>query len=941
MLCLGISRLKNFLPLAVLLMAGCSTTSTVNGNANGNAVVKGASGSIHGGQQPISGATVQLYAVGTAGDGSAATTLLTSPVLTNAGGAFTITGLYTCPSSSALVYITGTGGSPAPGVTNPQLALMAALGPCGALSASTFISINEITTVAATYALAPFMSSFSAIGSGPSDATALASAFAYAGYLANTTNGTTPGLNIPANYAVPVAQVDTIADLLAACINSPGGVSGDGSVCGSFFALTLPSGAPGPPDNTLAALLNLANNPTLNTAALYNLVPATSPFQPAQSIAPPDLAIRLLATSAFIVSPSSLTFSPAVIDFTQPTQNITVTNGTSAGVNITSASITGVNASDFALVPQPGSDCAITVPANATCTFGIAFVPSAAGARAAYLILANTSANPSIAVPLGGTGASGSAGPVTLTPSSLAFTQLGIPQILTLTNTGSSTLSINSIAISGTEFIQTNNCGSSLPASASCTLTVSDPSSNASAPATLTVTDDAATGPQAATLSYSGPAQPPTFPASVDFGHWAIGATGNQLLNVGGPGASGSYSFTITGPNAGNFSFAQNSSVSSTTCSYDYRFEQQCYLNIYYTPSTTGSSTAFVNIAGFGRFTLTGIGDPAGVDFDFYQYLQALAYGPLSYTPPINSLTLPSIPLGTSTTLPFVLQNTGTVPSLATNPPVISGPAAADFTVTIPAPPNAILCIYFACPVVTFTPTAIGTRTATLTYTDATNTVTRTLTLTGTATTPAPVLTAAHTLLFSGIPAGTVSAPQTITINAYGNHPIQASITPIPTGASQPFIFTGPTFCPSTPCTVSIAYAPTSDPSTQSANAYVVATDTLGLSTGNIQAIGRVAPLAFLDLNPDVVNFAPQALTTVSPPQAVTLTNIGNSVLPLSFQLSQGSADFTFNTNCPSSLAIGAACTVNVSFTPVDATGLVSGILQTGQGYISLSGNSF
>jgi hypothetical protein len=57
------------------------------------------SGSVHGGQQPITNATIGLYAVGTAGYGSAAASLLTAGVTSGAGGSFSVTGDYTCPSS--------------------------------------------------------------------------------------------------------------------------------------------------------------------------------------------------------------------------------------------------------------------------------------------------------------------------------------------------------------------------------------------------------------------------------------------------------------------------------------------------------------------------------------------------------------------------------------------------------------------------------------------------------------------------------------------------------------------------------------------------------------------------------------------------------------------------------------------------------------------------
>ena len=866
------------------------------------------SGSVYGGQQPVSGATLQLYAVGVLGDGSAATPLLPQPVLSDANGQFHMAANYICPTPATPVYITATGGSPAPGTPNPQIALMAALGTCGLLANFPFVNINEITTVAAVYALAPFMSSITAIGSGTGDAAALASAFTEAGYFANSATGGTPGANVPSNYTVPVARIITIADLLGACINSPGGVSGDGTVCGSFFALTLPPGGATPTD-TVAALLNLANNPTLNTASLYALIPPISPFQPIETVVPPDLSVRLLANSLFVVAPSAVNFAPVPVNFSQPTQTVTVSNGTSAGVNITSSAIAGVNASDFAIVPQAGSDCPITVAPNTACSFQISFTPTAAGPRAAYLILGNTSANPSIAIALSGTGTADSAGPVTLSPASLTFTQLGVPQTLTLTNAGSTPLSINGIRISSTGYTQTNNCGSSLAASSSCLIDVSVPANTLGTSATLTVVDDAATGPQVAHLSFPSFVGA-GFPAVVDFGHWAIGAMGEEFFEVQGSGVSGAFSFTITGANAGDFSFAQGSSVLATSCTYEYRGGYRCYLDIFYTPSAPGASTAYVNVLGFGRFTLTGTGDPAGVDFEIYG-----SGVPYPSTAPLTALNLGSTPIGRPLVSQVGIRNSGTVSPLSLNPPVLSGPNAAEFAVTTPA------CASGCSPSITFTPTVAGIRSATLTYTDTTSAVARAVTLTATATTPVPVLTASTNLNFSNVPIGTVSASQTITVNAYQNHPVQASLAPTFNGGAQPFVFTGPTFCASTPCTLSVAYAPTAATGGGGANVYVVATDTIGLSAGNIQAYGQVAPLAFVGYAPESLSFAAQAIGTVSAPQTVTFTNIGTTDLMLTFtvQAGGGSAilDYTLVNNCPATLAVNATCTVDVFFAPV------------------------
>src|ERR1700761_8694908 len=95
-------------------------------------------GRLHGGQQPVVGATIQLYTVGTTGDGSAATPLLTQTVMSDANGGFNLGGgIYSC-TSATYVYLVATGGQPSPGVTNSNLAMMAALGPCTSLTSSTF-----------------------------------------------------------------------------------------------------------------------------------------------------------------------------------------------------------------------------------------------------------------------------------------------------------------------------------------------------------------------------------------------------------------------------------------------------------------------------------------------------------------------------------------------------------------------------------------------------------------------------------------------------------------------------------------------------------------------------------------------------------------------------------------------------------------------------------
>ncbi len=251
-------------------------------------------------QEPVSGATIQLYQVGTGGDGSSAMAL-GSPTTTDPSGVFNITGDYNCPDSNPQVYLMGTGGNPglALGTNNTALTLIAALGSCNLLpTRSTPINLNEVTTVAAVAALLPYMTSPSCttaptcIGSGTSDATALTAAFTLASQYANTATGTSPGTSVPAGNAVPSTLINTLAGIVSACVNTAGGVAGDGSNCGTLFTDSTPSGGGAPTDVT-TALFDILNNPTSNLNPLFDLMPSTPPFEPILNAAPSSWGISL------------------------------------------------------------------------------------------------------------------------------------------------------------------------------------------------------------------------------------------------------------------------------------------------------------------------------------------------------------------------------------------------------------------------------------------------------------------------------------------------------------------------------------------------------------------------------------------------------------------------------------------------------------------------
>jgi len=319
--------------VASMLLSGCS--AGISGTQTGSKPVAGgltiAQGRVFGGQQPVAGASIQLYTVNTSATGGASTALISSTVTTsdgtgtsdanaNAGNAnntlslgnFTITGDYACTSATQ-VYITATGGN-AGGGTNAALGLMAALGPCTTVQTTAFININELTTVAAVYSLAPFMTDFKHVGSNTAaNPNGLVNAFNMANTLVNFTTGqvATPS----AGLTLPASRINTLGDILASCIN---GVSGASTpACTTLLTTT---GAA----ETIGAGLAIAKNPGSSAmTGLFSLVTGTPPFT-ALGSAPADLTLAVNYTGSELLGPAGIAIDTS--------GNAWVTNGSGFSV---------------------------------------------------------------------------------------------------------------------------------------------------------------------------------------------------------------------------------------------------------------------------------------------------------------------------------------------------------------------------------------------------------------------------------------------------------------------------------------------------------------------------------------------------------------------------------------------------------------------------------
>jgi uncharacterized repeat protein (TIGR03803 family) len=129
----------------------------------------------------------------------------------------------------------------------------------------------------------------------------------------------------------------------------------------------------------------------------------------------------------------------------------------------------------------------------------------------------------------------------TLSTNALSFSgQLvgttSTPQGITITNTGTSPLTITSAAITGTDpndFAQTNSCGTSAAAGGTCTIAVTfTPTAPGARSASISITDNVAGSPQTVSLSGIGLTSPTITTTSLASGE--LGSAYSQMLQESG-----------------------------------------------------------------------------------------------------------------------------------------------------------------------------------------------------------------------------------------------------------------------------------------------------------------------------------------------------------------------------------------------------------------------
>lgn len=310
------------------------------------------------------------------------------------------------------------------------------------------------------------------------------------------------------------------------------------------------------------------------------------------------------SASSVSFSPTLLQYSTVPIGSTSQSQTVLLRNMGSLSLSISSITTNG----DFAET----NTCGSSVPAAGSCTLSVTFTPTTAGIRNGSISIQDNATGTPQVINLTGTG-SGTVAVVALSPASLSFSAQSLgtssaAQTVTLSNTGTATLNVSSIQITG-DFAQTNNCPSALASNLSCTFNVSFiPTVIGTRNGTLTLGDNAQNTPQSVSLTGTGSAASTTAtvtPTNLAFLGRAVSSTSaTQTVALTN---TGSASLNISGIQiAGDFAQTNNCPTALAT-------NLSCTLNVSFTPTSTGSRSGtltltdnaqggaqFVNLSGLG-----------------------------------------------------------------------------------------------------------------------------------------------------------------------------------------------------------------------------------------------------------------------------------------------------------------------------------------------------
>jgi len=433
-----------------------------------------------------------------------------------------------------------------------------------------------------------------------------------------------------------------------------------------------------------------------------------------------NFSTLLSSSTTVALSSTSLSFGYQDVGTQSASDYVTLTNTGSATLAIPSIAVTGTDASSFVFA----NSCGTSLAAGANCVIHGHFAPAATGALTAAVTLTDSATGSPQTISLSGTGVNPTTVSLSATSHSFGSQEVGTTsasEYVTLTNTGSATLGITSIAVTGTDassFVFANSCGTSLAAGANCSIHGHfAPAAAGALTAAVTLTDSATGSPQ--TISLSGTGVNPTTVSlsstSASFGYQQVGTTSASdyvtLTNTGGSTLAIA-SIALTGTGASSFVFANS-------CGTSLAAGANCVIHGHFAPAAAGALTAAITI------TDSATGSPQSIS------LSGTGVNSTTVSLSATSLVFGTQDVGTtSASQTVILTNTGTS-TLAITSIVLTGTDASSFVfanscgTSLAAGANCQIHGHF-------TPAATGALTAAITITDSATGSPQTINVSGT-----------------------------------------------------------------------------------------------------------------------------------------------------------------------------------------------------------------
>ncbi|MGB6691030.1 MAG: choice-of-anchor D domain-containing protein [Terracidiphilus sp.] len=303
------------------------------------------------------------------------------------------------------------------------------------------------------------------------------------------------------------------------------------------------------------------------------------------------------------LSATTLGFAGTLKGTKSAAKTITLKNSGHAALALTGTghgiTISGADKSSF----LETNTCGASVAVGASCLIGVTFKPAAAGALTASLSIGDNAFGSPQTVAISG---KGTIPGVKLSAISLTFPGTAVggsaASQVNLVNTGSAALSLKGTGLGITivganpkSFVESNNCGASLAAGRSCTITVTFvPKQGGALSAALAIADDAPASPQKVTLHGTGngpgmslSATGLTFPAT-EVGKESVKKT--VTLKSDGTKAISLSKIYITGGNVYSF-------VETNSCGKSLAPGKSCAIGVIFKPHQAKKLTSALAIA--------------------------------------------------------------------------------------------------------------------------------------------------------------------------------------------------------------------------------------------------------------------------------------------------------------------------------------------------------